>query len=433
MKNSLNVTSSSNLIDNTSSSVAPNQENTQPSRASSRPQRLNSHRNDDFQCGLLSCRSTDEDAIECSNCNKWFHSTCSGLSALEFAAVTEEEIIPWFCGTCAEIPLVKCCMFYFQKHARELAMLRNTVESLRAQIQQPLQEPAKVYKQAEEKVYKKETKDTVPATPSYASIVTNKKCELTKNRVDNAHSSKSTIDDLTVICSNLPESSASSLRQREADDRQKWDEICSMIGISASPASLTRLSRHPQSPHQEKPRLLRVVLKSVGDVEKTLLSSALLRETGSDVRIFPDVPWEERQLRRVNPEAAKELRNKRVVIIHGVPELGDQDEATKRNHDCSEWRYIQEILGIEGIITTDVSRIKPPANRNKNGPPLLKITVRSEDMVTSVLNAWYKSKKHAPPELRLRAPYDKTLRKFTPESSKLKPSDELAAVEKNVQ
>ena len=430
MKNSSSVTSASNLDNNTVSTVALNQGNILPCRSSNRPRRLNPHRNDDFQCGLLSCKSTDEDAIECSNCNKWFHSTCSGLSALEFAAATEDELIPWFCRSCAEIPLVKRCIFYFHKQARELAILRSTVESLRAQIKQPLQGPTKVFKQAEDTVYKKEFKEKVSSILSYASIVSNEKCAPTKNRNETAHLSKSTIDDPTVICSNLPESTASSLCQREADDGKKWEEVCSSIGVSATPASLTRLSRHPQSPHKEKPRLLRVVLKSVVDVEKTLLSCALLRTTGSDVRIFPDVPWEERQLRRVNPEAAKELRNKRVILIHGVPELGDQDEATNRDHDCSEWRYIQGILGIEGIITTDVSRIKPPIHRINNGPPLLKITVRSEDMVTSIFNAWYKSKKHAPPELRLRAPYVTTLRKLHSESSKIKASDELATVEK---
>ncbi|VDP16440.1 unnamed protein product [Echinostoma caproni] len=92
--------------------------------------------------------------------------------------------------------------------------------------------------------------------------------------------------------------------------------------------SVVRLFRQPSSPQAGEPRLLRVTLKDEKDVENVLLSSHLLGNVSSRIRILPDRPWTGRMHYRTNPVDARESENKRVILIHGVQKLNDPDEST---------------------------------------------------------------------------------------------------------
>lgn len=213
-------------------------------------------------------------------------------------------------------------------------------------------------------------------------------------------------DDLTIICTNLPESEAFSLRDRQKDDLEKWHHLCETIGVKADVSSITRLHRQPKSPHEDSPRLVRIVLRTAKEVEDVLLAAHLLHKSDSKARIFPDIPWSEREMRRKNPEAARRYGDRKAIIIHGVPEPKTEDKTLARQHDCGEWRYIQELLGLQGILTTSINRMNPPEKLALKSPRLLKITVRTPEMAQLVLETWYSKRSMAPPEIRMRVPYE---------------------------
>ena len=50
---------------------------------------------------------------------------------------------------------------------------------------------------------------------------------------------------LSVICSNVPESNSASLKDRNSHDLTHWQTICDTIKVSAKPSAVTRLRRHP--------------------------------------------------------------------------------------------------------------------------------------------------------------------------------------------
>lgn len=111
-------------------------------------------------------------------------------------------------------------------------------------------------------------------------------------------------------------------------------------------------------------------------------------------------------MRRKNPEAARRYSDRKAIIIHGVPEPKTEDKTLAWQHDCGEWRYIQELLGLQGILTTSINRMNPPEKLALKSPRLLKITVRTPEMAQLVLETWYSKRSMAPPEIRMRVPYE---------------------------
>ena len=211
-----------------------------------------------------------------------------------------------------------------------------------------------------------------------------------------------TFRDLNVICTNVPEVQSASLIDRHAEELIAWHDICSKMGLSIEPKSLTRLYRPQTSPHAGSPRMLRVTLNSSTEVESVLLSSFLLQKASSNIRIFADVPWSQRQANRLDPNCAKASRDKKSVFLHGVPELQSPDEWSKKEHDRAEWSFVQKLIGVRDILTTEVLRIPHSKDFTRQTPRLLKVTLLDESMVNHLLEAWYTMKHVAPPELRIR-------------------------------
>ncbi|CAI2739101.1 unnamed protein product, partial [Dicrocoelium dendriticum] len=157
-----------------------------------------------------------------------------------------------------------------------------------------------------------------------------------------------------------------------------WSSICTALNLpETKPISLTRLTRHTSSPSAGKPRLLRVDLQPGPAMEDVLLSAHLLRNNASlgiyQIRIFPDIPWTKRAARRQQLTPPTQPCS---IIVHGVPELHALDATLqqRQQHDCNQWRFLQQTLNIVNVITTDVHRLPRPASYTGTAPHLLKVT-----------------------------------------------------------
>ena len=241
----------------------------------------------------------------------------------------------------------------------------------------------------------------------------------TKNETKNLKASL--MESFTLICTNIPESESPSLRERQEADRKSWSELCSVLELDVHPVQLTRLSRPPTSPHAGEPRLLRVLMKNESDVETVLLSAFKLRLAKSIIRIYPDIPWKERKILKDGAKFVTMDVDLRSVFVHGVPELKDADELKNKQHDCTEWKYIKELLGVDNIITTKIFRLPHSTNYKGNGPRILKVTLSSDQIVTSLLSSWYQHRNIAPPDLRKRG--------YLPRKTEKDKSDNVALID----
>lgn len=148
---------------------------------------------------------------------------------------------------------------------------------------------------------------------------------------------------------------------------------------------------------------MRVTLSTSEDVETVLLTAHRLRDGDNKIRIYPDIPWNERrEQHKLTPPEAKSSRNRLTVYVHGVPETTDTDEKEQNSHDIAEWRYVLDLLGLHNMVCTSVARTPTSPNYKGTGPKLLRVTMLSEAMATAVLTAWKENRKLLPTELLIR-------------------------------
>jgi hypothetical protein len=207
--------------------------------------------------------------------------------------------------------------------------------------------------------------------------------------------------DLSIICTNVPESNSTSIQGRSADEQNQWETIVKSISAPLSPVSLTRLVRHHKSTHFGEPRLLRVTFKTEKDMEAVLLSSYKLRQEAHKIRIFPDVPWIDRQKRK-NAPTTRDSHDVKSVYIHGVPEVSPEDVGKTRDHDHTEWAYILTSLSLENVCATSITRVPRSPNYLGNGPRIMKVSLLTDDMVNVVCQCWKQNRYKFPSELRLK-------------------------------
>ncbi|CAH8443811.1 unnamed protein product [Dicrocoelium dendriticum] len=162
---------------------------------------------------------------------------------------------------------------------------------------------------------------------------------------------------LNIVCTNVPESKSNTIKGKLTDDRNQWGSICTSIGVHANPTILQRISRHPNALHYGEPRLLRVTLNSADETEAVLLSANRLRNDSSGVRILPEIPWKERSGDPANKDRYRISQDKKTVIAHGVPELTDSSSDDAQIHDREQWHYIREVLSLENVVVTSLTRI----------------------------------------------------------------------------
>ena len=155
-----------------------------------------------------------------------------------------------------------------------------------------------------------------------------------------------------------------------------------------------------------KPRPLRVDLENEHDTEGLLLASAALPHSSQpSVRIYPDVPWSERESRRqaLKSTPAYELTRRRSVILHGIPECASPEILSAVTHDRAQWAYIKSKIlpDVTAIRACYIRRLPRPTHLSTiRAPRLLRVSLADTDMVTKLLECWY-AKRHLFPDIRI--------------------------------
>ena len=379
-----------------------------------------SHEKSVMLCGAPQCRKNVSDGIECNNCMLWFHQKCAKLSDKEFLSHSSDGDSLWFCEHCLLNPTLRFLTMVIRRQERVILSLEDRVRKLELAAQPP--HPAEIC------TITSGVNEPPKPIPSTRTADVSKHIPVDPQRTSKSNHCK---EDLTVICTKVPESKSLSLKERHQDELTQWTEVCRNLGLNITPKSLTRLPRHPTSPHSDEPRLLRVTLKSQNDMEDVLLSAHLLRESGSNVRIFPDVPWHERRKRQSNPQSARADEMKKAVFIYGVPESTDENPFRKQEHDRREWQFVQELLGTDGCVTTSLVRLRPSPNYKGTGPRILKVTLLSEDMVETLMSNWSLQKRQMPPEVKLRVAFHPVIsQSVDTETTNLKDASQQPSVDK---
>lgn len=427
-------------------------------------------------CGNGACQKPVKTGIECTLCGLWYHSACTEMDLTSFRKHLTEPLKPWFCPKCLEDPVAKCVAamsshFEMQlaQYSRELQKLQKELETLRLtnappQTASPLVPRSKRPRVSPTPLPKHTASSTtedspaitpathttvdlptetdptasddsmmqsevtpltnVPVTTEWRTVTATQRVKHNKQSAaprQKRNDHENSQDTLTVICSQVPEPQSNSLATRRSEELEKWTELCTKIGVNITPVALTRLTRNKDSPHAAEPRLLRVKLNNMLDVETILLASHVLKGD-TKARIYPDIPWSERhKLRTTEPKELNSEKNQRSIFIHGVPELEDDDKLANYLHDCGEWSYIQQLLKLDTIMATDVYRLPRSVNYRGSEPRILKVTLFTRGMVTATLEKWYLNKQLAP-ELRIRPSLTTGAQRPTETQHQLQPS-----------
>ena len=145
---------------------------------------------------------------------------------------------------------------------------------------------------------------------------------------------------LSVICTNVPEATDTLLANKHEHDMNQWLHLCSRMSLRAiRPVSLIRLSRKPNSLHQDKPRLLKVSVQNEKELEDILLSAYLLRDgEKNSSRVFVGIPWSKRksssQKGKQHPTGKHEGRS--LVILNGPESESHLDTQCRNKHDFQQ-------------------------------------------------------------------------------------------------
>ena len=168
------------------------------------------------------------------------------------------------------------------------------------------------------------------------------------------------------------------------------------------PASLIRLSRSPESSRNDKPRLLKVTVKTEQDLEPILLSSPILQDdSGNSERIFADVPWWERN-HRAGIRGNTTHTEDRTLIILGVPEVEQYaDRKTQSKHDFLQWKFVSDLLNLDDVTVVDTFRIPKSSRYMGTDPRPPKLTMLYREMVTAAKTQWQMFGKLLPEGVRL--------------------------------
>jgi hypothetical protein len=183
----------------------------------------------------------------------------------------------------------------------------------------------------------------------------------------------------------------------------EWKKLCELMGLTTvTPLSLVRLSRSPKSPHQDKPRLLKVIVSSEKDLENILLSAHTLRDGREDsCRVFADVPWTERYKNR-SKSATSDNANAKSLILLGVPEATDTSMGESlSHHDAQQWGFISTVIGAHDVAVVDTFRIPNSPKYQGSGPRPLKLTLLTEGMAETIRIKWKQSAHYLPKYIRI--------------------------------
>ena len=196
----------------------------------------------------------------------------------------------WFCAHCLQKPILRFLTLTIRRQDRLISSLEDRIRALESSTHAVQLSSISQNNEQSRKIVISEPK---PDDINISTIETgNSELHAVNPPVSTTKQPASKIrsEDLTVICTNVAEPTATSIKGRNDEDLLKWKHICQVMVVTIQPASLTRLSRHRSSQHVGESCLPRVTLRNMEDLEAILLSSHLLRKEASPVRIFPDMP-----------------------------------------------------------------------------------------------------------------------------------------------
>ena len=418
------------------------------------------------------CVRSNSRALKCEGCETWVHITCDPRLTLKIYTFVRDNNTPaivYICPACSSSKNIKAKAITTTDQITDTSDLLDQPTSLSASptkhqpssesqgsLAHPIESPPHTPEDTSSSLnYRpsiaggmETTPDIGPQLPqpevrpphikrqrkprkgkAKAANLTNMTCSAPTNLGVNANTTVSTnppnrrntatntvqsvqtnaVSATSLIVFNLPESNAPRLADRESEESASWRKLCADLKVTFSgPPTLVRLQRSTRSPH----RPLRVTLQSELEIEKIIIASSLAQ---NDIRIQPDISWAERQKRNTlqDKEARLSALRKRSVIIHGVPELGVNDRHLKTEHDTAQWSYIRSKLHLNSgaLWASGINRLPRPPHLNQlTAPRLLRVTLATEEMATTLLSEWYTVRGAFPRDIRLHADTPREIR-----------------------
>ena len=224
----------------------------------------------------------------------------------------------------------------------------------------------------------------------------------------------------TLIVLNAPECTANSLITREAADTSIWRDLCQMLKVpQIDPKRIVRIGPKTGT------RPMRVELHATSAVDTILIAGSTLRaNSDSKIRVSPDLPWHIRQIRQKARQAGGDPQRRCNVILHGIPESPLADPQDACTHDAQQWAFIRNKLGLSPLDARvcNISRIPRPLHlSNISAPRLLRVSLITEEMASTVLSSWDTSHNMFPRDIRVhqdRPRCDRTQSRGPPQVSK---------------
>ena len=169
-------------------------------------------------CGATHCRKHVDDGIACSNCMLWFHPKCAKISDKEFFAHSSDGDSLCFCEHCLLNPTLRFLTMVIRKQERVILSLENRVRKLELAAQPP--RPAELCT-----ITTDVNEQTKPVPSTKAADVSKHTPPADSQRTSKIKHRK---EDLTIICTKVPESKSPSLKERHQDGQKSaelWDWI----------------------------------------------------------------------------------------------------------------------------------------------------------------------------------------------------------------
>lgn len=355
--------------------------------------------------------SPDLTSVQCGFCGLYRHAQCDETLTVRSAQMVRDARHPSICYRCPDCRTTKT-------HAVEIGdsmdtrvqLLENQVKDLIALVQGLSQTSQKRDGISASKLTKIKAchRNDVLDQITAVDMVGDSKEVRRKTKSSSTSLSKrkeASKVQLSVICTNVTESGDTLLANRHGHDIHQWHQLCSRMNLQPiTPVSLTRLNRKPDSPHHDKPRLLRLVVEKEKDLEDILLSAYLLRDENNDTsRIFADVPWSERVKSSSKGGQNSIIKpDERSLIILNVPESASTiNTKSGTQHDLQQWQYIGRNIQATNVAVVNLFRIPKSPKYEGNGPRPLKLTLLTTAMADSVYKHWRDSRQKLPREIRI--------------------------------
>lgn len=356
--------------------------------------------------------SHDLPSVRCAFCGDVVHAHCDMTLTSKAVKIINDDRYPSVCYQCSKCraAIVVSCT-----NSEGDNKMENRMSKLEEQLKQITSLVQNLTSQDVHVQSAEPPNETLEQpTCTYAGVTAtalNSKTQKNFNPVANSPTTRKSKEgyskmDLSVICTNVPEATDTLLSNRHDHDMNEWLKLCSRMSLNdIKPVTLTRLSRKPNSPHQNSPRLLKVVVRSEKELENILLSTYLLRGDKDDSsRVFADVPWSERSKASIQTKQDhRTKKEERSLVILNVPESApDLDAQGGARHDLQQWKYLSDIIEAKNEAVIDLFRIPKSPKYKGDGPRPLKITLLTAKMAETVFHNWTYFRHKLPRELRIK-------------------------------